>query len=832
MSPKRLSPIVVSCMLLGLALAPASLIPAPAIARADQLSLTAGRNGLRPEPSPAGQRAAPNPVPDWTVLGDQADAPIFPGHFATPFFQGCSHPGDLAVATAERVFGLNFWSTDSGAMWTKMADPPDYGSVYHGTDVVAPSPQFVQDRTLFIGGDGSKAVWRSSDGGQTWHSSDPPIAGRVVDIEISPAFAVDGIVFAATPGSIFRSTDRGVTWQEFARPSNASPTAEMVLSSHYAVDNTVVVRLSDSTLWRTSDAGATWTRVDEGLGTAIGNTVTDLDVAAIGTNSVALLAATAANLSVSYDFGATWITLTLKTFSVIDAPDQPGPALLVFALGDSQAVVTYDTGQTWTPISTEWNLRDLALSPSFALDQTVYICSGFGLWVTHDAGRTWLDRPAVIGPYEGVTRLALVPSPQFEDDGVMFAVPEGRDWLLRSTDGGRAWTRLTLPGPAAKPLMALSPTFATDHIAFLIRGQQVFRSDDRGSSWSSAGDPLPGAVDALSLSPGFPSDSQVFAAVSDGGLYRSGNGGATWTLISGGQLAGRFITDLDISPGYPVDPTIFVSTYNDGVFRSDDGGFTWTNVTPFYRIRLAVALSPAFTTDHTLFIGETGFSEGGAYVSHDRGQTWTQIGGDPLRTFVHTVAVSPQFAQDQTVIYTANGTTPLISEDAGATWSRMTGIFPAGHVNGDFQDVALTIVDGTLVPWVSGYADVYRYQWPLTLSSSKVAVAVRAGSTTPVETDLRLWAEGPEQATWTASEEAGWLSLTPISGNLPAKLTLTVDPAQLTMTSRTEITLNVPWTLRHAQLARVPVTAYYFSHALWLPLVIKGAKSSVRLSYP
>lgn len=760
-----------------------------------------------------------------------ADLPVFPGHFATPFFPlGCSLPGKLAVATAERVFGDYFWSADSGAMWTKTADPPNYGSVYYGTDVVAPSPEFDHDRTLFIGGDGSQAVWRSNDGGWTWHSSNPPITGRVVDIEVSPAFAVDGTVFAVTTEPIFRSTDRGVTWQELARPPRASPSAEIVLSSHYAVDNTVVVRLNDSTLWRTRDTGATWTRVDEGLGTNTGNTVTDLDVAAVGSNSVVLLAATAANLSVSYDFGDTWVTLTSKTFSAIEAPDQPGPALLVFALRDSQAVVTYDTGQTWTPISTEWNLRDLALSPSFAHDQTVYICGDSGMWVTHDAGRTWLERPVVIGRYEGVTRLALVPSPQFEDDGVIFAVPEEQDWLLRSTDGGRAWTRLTLPGPAAKPLMALSPAFATDHIAFLVRGQQVFRSDDRGSSWSSAGDPLPGPVDALSLSPGFPSDSQVFAAVSYGGLYRSGDRGATWTLISGGQLAGRFITDLDISPGYPVDPTIFVSTYNDGVFRSDDGGFTWTNVTPFYRIRLAVALSPAFTTDHTLFIGETGFSEGGAYVSHDRGQTWTQIGGDLLRTFVHTVVVSPQFAQDQTVIYTANGTTPLISEDAGATWSRMTGIFPAGHVNGDFQDVAFTIVDGTLVPWASGYADVYRYQWPLTLSSSKVAVAVRAGSTTPVETSLRLRAEGPEQATWTASEAAGWLSLNPVSGNLPALLTLTVDSAQLTTTSRTEVTVNVPWTPRHAQLMRVPVTAYYFSHDLWLPLVIVGAMSDIRSS--
>jgi photosystem II stability/assembly factor-like uncharacterized protein len=766
---------------------------------------------------------------DRTVIAPQdTDVPVFPGHFATPFFPGCSYPGDLAVANTERVFGKEYWSADSGAMWTRMADPPGYGGVYNRTTVVAPSPEFDQDRTLFIGGEGSQAVWRSVDGGWSWQSSDPIIAGPVRDIEVSPAFASDGTVFAVTAGSIRRSTDYGVTWQAFARPPSTSPNAEMLLSSRYATDNTVVVRLNDGALWRTQDSGANWTRADTGLGTA----ATALDVAAVGSSHVALLAATTTGLAVSYDFGDTWSTLSSESFSVIKAPDQPGPALRIFALRDSQAVVTNDSGLTWSPVSSEWNLRDLALSPSFAHDQTIYICGDFTLLVSHDAGTSWQKRPTVTGQYENYRRLALVASPQFEDDGVMFAVPEyegSLNWFLRSTDGGVTWTRLTLPDAARKPLMALSPAFATDLTAFLALGQQVYRSDDRGDSWTPIGAPLPSGINALSVSPGFSGDGRLFVAAADKGLFRC-DGGGIWNLISGEQFTGRFITDLDISPGYPGDPTIFVSAYNDGIFRSDDGGSTWTNVTPFYRIRLAVALSPAFTTDHTLFIGETGFDEGGAYVSHDRGQTWTAIGGGLMSGFVDDLASSPQFAKDQTVVYVVHPNTPIISEDAGATWSRMTGI-PRGTYTGS-RNVALTIVDGVLVPWASVYADVYRYQWPLTLSRSEATVAVRAGSTTPVETNLRLWAEGPEQATWTASEEAGWLSLNPVAGNLPATLTLTIDPTQLTTTSRTEVTISVPWTSRQTQHARVPVAAYYFSHDLWLPLVTRGATLDIRSSYP
>ena len=238
----------------------------------------------------------------------------------------------------------------------------------------------------------------------------PPIAGRVVDIEVSPAFAVDG---QCSPSPLGQSSDPRIAASlGRSRPAvERLANAEMVLSSHYAVDNTVVIRLSDSTLWRTSDAGATWTRVDEGLGTTIGNTVTDLDVAAVGSNSVALLAATAANLSLSYDFGTTWLTLSPNTFSVIEAPDQPGPALLAFALTGSQAMVTYDTGQTWTPISTEWNLRDLALSPSFAHDQTVYICGDYRMWMTHNAGRTWIREVGCDWPIRRGNQIGIGPLP-------------------------------------------------------------------------------------------------------------------------------------------------------------------------------------------------------------------------------------------------------------------------------------------------------------------------------------------------------------------------------------------------------------------------------------
>jgi len=96
------------------------------------------------------------------------------------------------------------------AAWQPLSGPTG-GSVA----ALAMSPNYANDRTVFAGLRG-QGVYRTIDGGETWHPSG--LSDQViVDLAISPAYAIDHTIFAAAGLSpagfnIYRSTDGGATW--------------------------------------------------------------------------------------------------------------------------------------------------------------------------------------------------------------------------------------------------------------------------------------------------------------------------------------------------------------------------------------------------------------------------------------------------------------------------------------------------------------------------------------------------------------------------------------------------------------------------------------------
>ena len=80
--------------------------------------------------------------------------------------------------------------------------------------------------------------------------------------------------------------------------------------------------------------------------------------------------------------------------------------------------------------------------------------------------------------------------------------------------------------------LAASPGFARDGVCFAARASGLYRSDNGGNNWIKIGSGLPdGVIFALAVDPGNP--STVYAAPSAGGLYRSTDAGASFTLVPG-----------------------------------------------------------------------------------------------------------------------------------------------------------------------------------------------------------------------------------------------------------------------------------------------------------
>ena len=160
---------------------------------------------------------------------------------------------------------------------------------------------------------------------------------------------------------------------------------------------------------------------------------------------------------------------------------------------------------------------------------------------------------------------------------------------------------------------------------------------------TAAAAPAPGAGETAGLEPGRinrlaynpQSPATMYAGASSGGVYRSTNGGDSWTLSSTG------ITDPQIGglAVLPTNPTVLVACTPSGVFRTANGGQEWTHVLPLerelppadaplalYEIQKSPvrydALSKAF------YAAPWG---AGLYKSTDGGVTWTQIFGQDIK---------------------------------------------------------------------------------------------------------------------------------------------------------------------------------------------------------
>jgi photosystem II stability/assembly factor-like uncharacterized protein len=130
-----------------------------------------------------------------------------------------------------------------------------------------------------------------------------------------------------------------------------------------------------------------------------------------------------------------------------------------------------------------------------------------------------------------------------------------------------------------------------------------------------------------------------------GGLYRSTDGGVSWTQISGAPgtgLPAESVSDLVADPGNPnrfyagVDVLGPFATGNEGVYRSDDGGQTWTQVNNGLnlglfpqRVLLAVHDSATGNAVYAMVVNAFG-KLGGVFRSTDQGNNWTSLGTPPI----------------------------------------------------------------------------------------------------------------------------------------------------------------------------------------------------------
>ncbi|HET6895063.1 MAG TPA: hypothetical protein VFH72_06745 [Candidatus Baltobacteraceae bacterium] len=321
---------------------------------------------------------------------------------------------------------------------------------------------------------------------------------------------------------------------------------------------------------------------------------------------------------------------------------------------------------------------------------------GGGIWVTHNAGRTWtpiFDKE----PVASIGAIAVAPS----DPSVMYVgsgeadmrsdIQHG-DGMYKSVDGGKTWSHIGLDDSNQIGRVVVDPkdpnivyVAALGHQYGPNAERGVFKSTDGGKTWSKVlyKNENTGAID-LAMDP---TDSSVlFASLwqtrrppwnvyppSNGpgsGLYKSTDAGKTWTQISGHGFPGGVLGHIGIaiSPANHNRIYTIVDTNEDrtgGIYRSDDGGTTWTHTDNDGRLWKRgwyfgqIAADPKNADE--LYVMNTS-----TYRTMDGGKSFTAIKGAPGGDDYHAAWINPN---DTNRIVLGSDQGVVVSVDHAKTWS-------------------------------------------------------------------------------------------------------------------------------------------------------------------
>ncbi len=354
-----------------------------------------------------------------------------------------------------------------------------------------------------------------------------------------------------------------------------------------------------------------------------------------------------------------------RTKSAVGVPQQPN----VFYIGATNGGVwkSTDYGRTWAPIfdaMPSGSIGSVEVAPSDP--NVIYVGSGEGLqrpdlstgdgvYRSNDAGRTWTH----LGLRDGqqIPRIAIDPR---NPDRIFVAVlghPYGANaerGIYRSTDGGRSFEKVLYKDENTGGAdVVLSPGDPNTVYAVLWEARQgpwenaawaggnsgLFKSIDGGTTWTQLAGGLPTAAEGLGriglgISPSDPRRIYLTAtAGAKSGIYRSDDAGATWTRTASDN---RYYGRGDDFASITVDPknADILYTMNVVAWRSTDGGRTWS----------AYRGAPGGDDYQRMWINPDNpdvkllVSDQGAVITVNDGQSWSSWYNQGTAQFYHVSA--------------------------------------------------------------------------------------------------------------------------------------------------------------------------------------------------
>jgi photosystem II stability/assembly factor-like uncharacterized protein len=343
-----------------------------------------------------------------------------------------------------------------------------------------------------------------------------------------------------------------------------------------------------------------------------------------------------------------------RTRALAGVPGEPA----TFYLGAVNGGVwkTTDAGATWHSV---WDGEPSGSIGSIAVSERdpniVYVASGEGLqrpdlstgdgvYKSIDAGKTWTHLEGLRDGQQ-IGQVAIDP----KDPNRVFVAVTGHPYgpneergLYRTLDGGKTFKRV------------------------------LFTNNRTGASEVQIDPQHPNIVFAgMWQRQEAPWENGSFIGA-DGGLYRSADGGDTWTKLTGGGLPDDILqVQLTISPSdsrriYAAFATTHATV---GLYRSDDGGVNWIHAPvndPRPEARIGGGDVPVPKVDpkdpDTVYVASVV-----TWKSTDAGKTWYGLRGAPGGDDYQNIFVNPKNTK---IIALASDQGVIISQNGGETWTQ------------------------------------------------------------------------------------------------------------------------------------------------------------------
>ena len=424
--------------------------------------------------------------------------------------------------------GALFRSSDHGSTWMRSDNGmPNYSDVMSIT---------VDSRNRLFAANLGYGVFRSIDGGQTWHQMKSTIARSV-------AANFNDDLYLGTNQAIYKSTDGGISWAEVL--NSGSPYRD-VWSFAFDPRGHVFAAIWNAGIHISLDNGTTWNHSNIGL--------SDSSLLGVSYSSLGkVIAATYyEGLFCSSDSGCTWSSADGYTNSIVQSLSCSLEGHIFAGTYYGLVFRSSDNGSSWTEVFRDHEQLPIRSIAPLSRGRTI-LSGGNGSYRTSDAGRSWTR--FTFAHNDSVAMSMIADS----SGSVLAATANG---IYRSTDFGAQWIQAFY-----QPGINLAEIVTTPQNAIMVASvgsrfvtPVLLRSNDRGEHWRTLSTRVSYSVRV---------NRQGHIFTTNGSVFRSTNDGATWQQLSNGLLSNRlWYLSIDSSEN------LFVAGY-DSVYISSNGGDNW-----------------------------------------------------------------------------------------------------------------------------------------------------------------------------------------------------------------------------------------------------------------